>query len=655
MFHATITKADNTTEQVMVYEPEEFTFPALRLEKRGSGRRGDTADYYDALITFDTETSKLTHYETDRSGNEIEMVDGVWIYQWAMNFCGEIIAGRTAQSLISFLRRIYEHYQLDAKHKMVAFCHNLSFDSTFLLNGLWIAFDKQIKIFATGQRRPIRITCGKGLELRCSYKLTNKSLEAWCEDVQPEHKKMVGEVDYSKLRTPESALSESDWDYMINDVVCQRECLQDLMRNERLRTVPMTSTGFVRRAMRNAAQTDKHWHQKFIESLPTALQYQLLNRAFVGGYTHCNSFALGIWHDVRSFDAASMYPAVLATEKFPVGKWRWRDVYKLEDMDKLCSDPYVCVCCDIYFDHIRLKDKMTWNPYISAARTDIHGKTLLDNGKVISADSLRMAMTEIDYKIIMETYDFDWCAIISVMECPKKPLPKWFLDAMRKWYADKTLLKGATDSADKRRYTEAKQRLNAIYGMCATAWARNEYDYDFAAQDWKVPVCKTDLDGIEEALEKIQKPTSKAFLPYQWGCWTTSYARARLFQAAKCCENPLYCDTDSVKGTEWNMEALEEFNAELRRKSDVAGFTLPDRNGGLHPIGVFEEETPYVRFSALHAKCYAGEQINKKTGKVTIKKGLKKGSYKVKVKITAAGNQIYKKATKTVVFKIKVV
>ena len=47
--------------------------------------------------------------------------------------------------------------------------------------------------------------------------------------------------------------------------------------------------------------------------------------------------------------------------------------------------------------------------------------------------------------------------------------------------------------------------------------------------------------------------------------------------------------------------------------------------------------------------------INKKTGKVTIKKGLKKGTYKVKVKIKANGNANYlASAFKTVTFKIKV-
>ncbi|MBR3738059.1 MAG: hypothetical protein IKN26_04905, partial [Eubacterium sp.] len=41
-------------------------------------------------------------------------------------------------------------------------------------------------------------------------------------------------------------------------------------------------------------------------------------------------------------------------------------------------------------------------------------------------------------------------------------------------------------------------------------------------------------------------------------------------------------------------------------------------------------------------------------GKITVKKGLKKGTYKIEVKVTAAGNNTYKKGTKTVTVTIKV-
>ena len=48
-------------------------------------------------------------------------------------------------------------------------------------------------------------------------------------------------------------------------------------------------------------------------------------------------------------------------------------------------------------------------------------------------------------------------------------------------------------------------------------------------------------------------------------------------------------------------------------------------------------------------------RINKKTGRLRIKKGLKKGTYKLKVKVRAAGNKVYKASpVKTIKIKIKV-
>lgn len=46
--------------------------------------------------------------------------------------------------------------------------------------------------------------------------------------------------------------------------------------------------------------------------------------------------------------------------------------------------------------------------------------------------------------------------------------------------------------------------------------------------------------------------------------------------------------------------------------------------------------------------------VNSKTGKITVKKGTKKGTYKIRVKVTAAGNDNYKAKTKTVTVTIKV-
>ena len=47
-------------------------------------------------------------------------------------------------------------------------------------------------------------------------------------------------------------------------------------------------------------------------------------------------------------------------------------------------------------------------------------------------------------------------------------------------------------------------------------------------------------------------------------------------------------------------------------------------------------------------------KVNSKTGKLTVRKGLRKGTYVVKVKVMAAGNSNYNASAKTVKYTIKV-
>ena len=55
------------------------------------------------------------------------------------------------------------------------------------------------------------------------------------------------------------------------------------------------------------------------------------------------------------------------------------------------------------------------------------------------------------------------------------------------------------------------------------------------------------------------------------------------------------------------------------------------------------------------AKSKKALKLNTKTGRVTVKKGTKKGTYKIKVRVTASGSKYFEKATaaKTVTVKVK--
>ena len=617
-FTATLTLADGSTEKRLVYDTFDAVLPDLKFEPRGRGAKKNTPDFYDAICCLDTETSKQVHDELI-GDQTIQIVSGCWVYQWCLGINETLIAGRNVDDLLGLLYRIRQHYDLGPQKHLVIWVHNLAFDASYLLNGLWSVFQGQVELFATGQRRPIRIDICKGLELRCSYKLVNKGLDSWCKDSAPiKHKKLVGAIDYNLLRTPETELTQTDWDYMLNDVCCQQDCLRVTLRDEKLRTVPMTSTGFVRRSMREAARGAAGWRQKFRATLPTARQYLLMHQAFIGGYTHCNSLAMGIWHDAIGVDAASMYPAVLATEWYPNGKWYWRSVYQYKDLRKLIRRDDVATIATITFDNLQLRDYSDWRPYlpyskaIRASTSD--GAYQLDNGKVISCRRFTISLCDLDMRIVFDQYQWDRICIHEVMVCKRGPLPEWFLAAMREWYVDKVQLKSGPENETEddritrqRRYGESKARLNAIYGMTATAWTHDVFGFDFGKQEWKVPENKRDVQSVQAEIDKMAKPWSRYFLRYDWGLYCTAWARTHLWRAMECCDLPLYCDTDSVKGCDWNMEKLEEYNAQLRAASDAAGFTIPDPSGRLRPIGVFEPDGEYKRFSALHAKCYAYE------------------------------------------------
>lgn len=601
-------------EKYRLFSADEAPLPTLRPEKtRGKRPR---IQYLDAVCCIDTETSKMTHTErrakrdktTKRPVNhDLVIVDGVWIYQWCASISGTLICGRTADELIDLFERLINNYDLSSSMRLPIYIHNLSYDGSYLYNGIAKRIERP-EIFAVGQRRAIRVTFA-GIELRCSWKLSNRSLASWALDCDTPHRKLSGWIDYEQTRYPWTPLSNAEWQYQVYDVLALRECIAHTMQGETYRSVPMTSTGYVRRAMREAC-TEAGGRAEFVRYLPTAEQYILMRQAFSGGYTHANSLNLGIHHNVVGVDAASMYPACLLTELYPAGMWRWERAKTIDDLNQYISTGRAVIFM-LYFENLELKDKKTcWNPYLSHSRAvEITNPphAFLDNGKVVQAERAVYVLNENDWSIVEKQYRWSYAQVVRLMTCKKAPLPEWFRGQVLKWYKDKVQLKGSDDPETARRYAEGKMLLNACYGMTATQWAHPVYKYDFDAQDWAAPVQKNDVGSLAEIINNMRKPYNSTFLRYDIGLYTTSYARKRLFEASEYCKSPLYCDTDSVKGYDWDFDGLAQYNAKLRAMSDDAGATIPDPTGTLRPIGVFEPDGEYIRFSALHAKCYAYE------------------------------------------------
>ena len=104
--------------------------------------------------------------------------------------------------------------------------------------------------------------------------------------------------------------------------------------------------------------------------------------------------------------------------------------------------------------------------------------------------------------------------------------------------------------------------------------------------------------------EEIEKALKGAAFPYQWGVYTTAYARRQLQDAIKLCgDQIIYCDTDSVKTL--GDVPIHKLNDALRKRAETVGAYADDMNGKRHYIGVFESDGHYKEFITQGAKRYA--------------------------------------------------
>ena len=115
------------------------------------------------------------------------------------------------------------------------------------------------------------------------------------------------------------------------------------------------------------------------------------------------------------------------------------------------------------------------------------------------------------------------------------------------------------------------------------------------------------VSGYNRPAEEIEKILLSAKFPYQWGVYTTAYARQALQEGIDLAgDKMVYCDTDSIK-TEGPVD-IERINGYRRKLAKIYKGVEKDRKGEEHYIGIFEYEGTYDRFISCGAKRYAYEQ-----------------------------------------------
>lgn len=557
--------------------------------------------YYNIPASFDTEFTSFYH----------EGVKVALVYAWMIDIAGEIIVGRSLTDFVEFMNALSEYAGLSKDNRLIIYSHVLSVEFQFIRK--YFTWEK---VFAVKQRTPVYAITTTGIEFRCSYILSGYSLEYIGNHKLFKYKvhKQVGKLDYSLMRHEETPLSDDEILYCIYDVAVVVAYIQECIEDERnITEIPLTKTGYARRFCRQSClpsgERDKLKrikYKQFIHSLNLDVNsYLIMKRAFMGGYTHANAFYVDqTLTDVCSYDICSSYPAVMLTELYPASS-----PMRVEIKNRRMLNYYMERYCCLFVIHLYdVCSKSFYGRTISSSKPISKKGCVVDNGRIISADYIQIAVTDVDYRDIHSFYDIEHEKIGICYVFRKDYLPIEFQRAILSLYRKKNELKGVEGAEQE--YQHNKEWLNACYGMSVT----NDIDRDiieYGTETWE-PV---QLHIVSEADITKYNMKDNRFLFYAWGLWVTAYARHNLFRLIhEFGDDFVYSDTDSVKGLNMNehVNFISEYNAEKTRLIETSLKRLnldltalgKTKKGDIKIPGVYEYEGTYNRFKTLGAKRY---------------------------------------------------
>ena len=568
---------------------------------------------WDVPVAFDTETTNYTYHEGE------EEIRAGWLYIWMLRIGDplgnqtEFFYGRSCDVLSDFLTRLSKALNL-GESLVYIYVQNLGFDIEFIRDKLNI-----IAELHSAAHEPFFIRDDRGYEFRDSQKLSATSLKKMGDELDNGLVKLTGDLDYDLIRTPHTPLSEKEMGYCQGDVDVLASYIQKQIRlYNGLNHVPLTNTGRVRRHASDVIFGKAHkgakarYRELMSECVLTFEEYLQCKDAFAGGFTHANARYVGeVLHDVRSFDFTSSYPAVMLSEKFPMGKPEHIDSCTYDELRAMVNDPDCCILFDVQFSDLRVKDD-AGDCYLSNDSSKVRMvRPVSDNGRIRECEKYAATITDVDFKIIARCYDWNDIHVSNVLKWRNDYLPSPIIDIVLDLYNAKTTLKGVDDR--KEEYQIKKGMLNSMYGMCVTRILRDVVEVK--SGEWITK--ELTEDEMRKNIEKNNNSMNR-FLYYPWGVWITAYARFNLWTAILTLGNDyIYSDTDSIKvfaSSEKLDDYLRKYHEDLRtkfgwmlekrRKFSVKDLRPKDIHGKEHPLGEWDDEGEYSMFKTLGSKRY---------------------------------------------------
>ena len=587
------------------------------------------------IYTFDIETTSFIEFRgkfypaiyydnlDEDEKKEVKYYSTMYLWQFGIN--DVVYYGRTWEELKSFLL-VLDTFIPERKY---VFIHNLAFEFQYLKGEYH--FDN---VFARKSRKVMyAIMKDYNIIFKCSYYMSNASLKQLPKLFKLPVEKLVGDLDYNLLRHSKTPLSEKELRYGEYDcLVAYYYILEELKTYEDVSKIPSTSTGHVRRELMDLVMKDYNYRRLVHKSINTdPIVFNKLQDSFAGGITHASwLYSDRILKNIDSYDETSAYPYVLCVMKYPSSEFRKVNITRREQMNKRFA--YIL---DVEFKNAESK---YYNNYISSSKCrDIVGAKY-DNGRIISAKSFSMTITDIDFYLILDCYNIEY----EIKECyfaTKSYLPIKEINFILDKYVKKTEYKDNPEY--ELEYKKEKNKFNAIFGMSVTNEIRSNVIYDDITKLWE----EVELTN-DEIIEKLLKQKKKSFMSFSTGIFVTAYARDNLFRRVMELDDyVVYMDTDSIKLVEgYPKEVFDRYNKEVERRIEYTSrvlnipkerFAPKDIHGKSHMLGLFEYETnglgehTYNKFVTQGAKkyCYERDEKDKDTGEIV----------KNKISITVAG------------------
>lgn len=601
----------------------------LRKNKKG-------ISYYNFPCAFDIETTSFyrdfnsnicySYYDIIKlSKKERENFEKLSImYVWQLGINGVIFVGRTWIEFKQTMNLIKEFFEINDKKRLIIYAHNLGFEFQFIQK----IFD-WLNVFSLETRKPLYAITSTGFEFRCSYLLSGYALETVAKNlIKYKCEKLKGDLDYHLIRHSKTELTQNEINYCVNDIKIVMFYILEYIENvKNILHIPLTKTGAVRKYTRkkcfyyekNLNGKTKQVKNFAYKDLINELKFNDLNefmtvyRAFSGGFTHANAnYVDKTLENVTSLDFTSSYPYAMLSELYPMSRGIKISVSRETELNEYINN-YCCVF-DIEFENIFAKN--TYENYISISKCYDKENYSDNNGRLVCAKRVLLTITNIDYLIIKQNYNFEKIRIGNFYVYEKKYLPTEFVKCIVNLYKKKTELKGV--EGKEAEYLNSKEMLNSLYGMSVTNPLRDRIIYD-KNLGWSY----SELNDFERNDElKKDNDNENRFLFYLWGVFITAYARRNLWSAILQIKNDyVYSDTDSVKILNYEKHKMyfELYNnlviEKLKKCCKFHNINFNDckprtQKGIEKIIGVWDFEHTYKRFKTLGAKRYLVECKN---------------------------------------------